>query len=363
MTEEAAASEEALRDRRPLRGSREALRDRYDLAIVDLDGTVYVGREPVPGAVDVLHRLAGGPMRVAFVTNNAARTPEQVARTLTKLGVDAGPEDVTTSAQAAAAVLRTMLPQGSTVLVVGGRGLVEALSAQGFAVVTSAADAPQAVVQGWTPELDWRMLAEGAYALATGVPWVATNTDLTVPTPRGIAPGNGSFVALLGNATGRTPDVVAGKPGVALLEQTVFRYRARRVLVVGDRLDTDIAGADAADLDSLLVLSGVSSAVDLTNAPPGSRPTYVGYDLRALLEPQPTVRHQGARYLSRDVAVSVRLPEGLAVVDPVTPAPVTPADGLDLVRTTSTAIWEASDEGRTVHRSQKLMGWLADVRP
>lgn len=172
-----------------LRASAGRLCDEYDLAVVDLDGTVYVGRDPVPGAPQVLRDLVGTGMRVAFVTNNAARTPAQVARVLDQMGIDAGPQDVVTSAQAAAAIVRTMVPTGSPVLVVGGRGIREALESQGLTPVPTVDDEPVAVVQGWTPELDWRMLAEGAFALARGLPWIATNTDLTVPTGRGIAQG------------------------------------------------------------------------------------------------------------------------------------------------------------------------------
>ena len=237
-------------------------------------------------------------MRVAFVTNNAARTPAQVARVLDQMGIDAGPEDVVTSAQAAAAIVRTMVPTGSLVLVVGGRGIQEALESEGLKPVATVDDDPVAVVQGWTPELDWRMLAEGAYALARGLPWIATNTDLTVPTGRGIAPGNGSFVALLGRVVGRSPDVVAGKPGVALLEQTARRYRATRPLVVGDRLDTDVAGAHAAGMDSLLVLTGVTSAEDLLAAGPDLRPTYVGSDLGALLTAHPGVEVHDSTFVA-----------------------------------------------------------------
>jgi glycerol-1-phosphatase len=345
-----------------LQASAGRLCDDYDLAIVDLDGTVYVGRDAVPGAPQVLGDLAETRMRVAFVTNNAARTPDQVARALHQMGVDASPDDVVTSAQAAAATLRTMVPSGSAVLVVGGRGIEAALEAEGFRPVTSAHDGPAAVVQGWTPELDWRMLAEGAYALATGVPWVATNTDLTVPTGGGIAPGNGSFVALLGRVVDRVPDVVAGKPGVALLEQTALRYRANRPLVVGDRLDTDIAGAIVAGMDSLLVLTGVTSAEDLLRAGPEARPTYVGADVGALLEAQPAVPVRDWGQGSGDALLAIQATRGTAVVD-VRPAAPVPADVLDVLRTAAAAAWSLSDSGLDLHVGAALKAVLDRAAP
>ena len=138
-------------------------------------------------------RAAG--RRLAFVTNNASRTPNQVVLHLLGVGIAAEEAEVLTSAQAGARALARLVPPGSPVLVVGGDGLTAAVVAEGLRPVGSAADGPVGVVQGWFPGLVWPVLAEGAYALATGVPWVATNVDLTLPTSRGVAPGNGSFVA------------------------------------------------------------------------------------------------------------------------------------------------------------------------
>ena len=257
----------------------------HDVALLDLDGTLYVGADAVPGAAGLLAAARSAGLRVAYVTNNASSTPRDVAGRLASLGFPAAPDDVTTSAQAAARVLADRLPTGSRVLAVGGPGLTEALAAVGLTPVGTAAEQPAAVVQGWYPDLSWRLLAEGAYALAAGLPWVATNTDLTLPTPGGTAPGNGSFVALLAGVVGRRPDAVAGKPGPDVLLQSASRTGAVRPLVVGDRLDTDIEGAHAAGLPSLLVLTGVSSRADLLAARPEHRPTFVASDLRGLLEP------------------------------------------------------------------------------
>jgi HAD superfamily hydrolase (TIGR01450 family) len=253
----------------------------HDVLLVDLDGVVYLGSEPIPGAADALNHARNAGIRLVFVTNNAARPPSEVAAQLCDLGVKAHSDDVMTSAIAAAVQLSTRHPAGSRVLVVGGAGVREALSTSGLTPVDAADDNPVAVVQGFAPDVGWRMLAEAAVAIRAGAEWVATNIDATLPSPRGPLPGNGSLVAALRTATGATPSVV-GKPQPALFASALAVSGGRRPLVVGDRLDTDIAGATAASLPSLLVLTGVSSAADLLAAPPDQRPTFIGRDLGVL---------------------------------------------------------------------------------
>lgn len=221
-------------------------------------------------------------MRLAFVTNNAARPPRVVAEHLSSLGIEASAAEVVTSAQAAARLLAEMLPAGSRVLVVGGEGLIDALAEQRLVPVAEFADQPAAVVQGFHPEIGWRLLAEGAYGIAAGLPWVASNADPTIPTPSGKAPGNGAFVEALKLTTGQAP-VVAGKPEPPMHREAVLRTGAHRPLVVGDRMDTDIEGAQRAGADSLLVLTGVTDPDEVVGAAANHRPTYVGEDLRALL--------------------------------------------------------------------------------
>ena len=262
----------------------------HDVALLDLDGVVYAGPAAVPHAVAALTAASQAGMRLAYVTNNASRVPSAVAEHLRQLGLPAEAADVVTSAQAGAGVVAALVPPGALVLTVGGQGLAAALAERGLAATTSAADDPAAVLQGYDPELAWPLLAEGAYALARGIPWVATNTDLTIPTARGIAPGNGTFVAMLATTTGRVP-VVAGKPEPPLMQESLERTGARRALVVGDRLDTDIAGGDRCGLTTLLVLTGVTDLEALLHAPVGQRPSHVGLDLRALHEPG-TVAHR-----------------------------------------------------------------------
>lgn len=264
-------------------GSPKPLTEVYDAALLDLDGVIYVGSAALPHVVEVLEVARAGGMRLAFVTNNAARTPATVAAHLTSLGIPAEPAEVATSAQAAARLVAELVPPGSAVLVVGGEGLEVALVERGLRPVSSLDDDTKAVVQGYHPTVGWVLLAEGSYAVGRGLPWVASNTDLTIPTPRGIAPGNGTLVAVIRLATGREP-VVAGKPEMSLHRESTDRVGATRPIVVGDRLDTDIEGAVRAGTDSLLVLSGVTGPAELLAAPPERRPTFVAADLRGLLE-------------------------------------------------------------------------------
>ncbi len=276
-------------------GTTEALATRYDTALVDLDGVVYVGAHAVPGAPAALAAARELGMRTAFVTNNASRTPATVAAHLTELGVEAREDSVVTSAQAAATLVAGQVPSGASVLVVGGDGLDAALRERGLRPVRSADDDPAAVVQGYGPDVGWALLAEGTFAVRRGLPWIASNMDSTVPTPRGLAPGNGALVDVIRGTTGRDP-VVAGKPEPPLHHEAVRRTGARRALVVGDRLDTDIEGAQRVDADSLLVLTGVATAAELVGAAPHQRPTFLAADLDAgLLHPHPAVTETGTR--------------------------------------------------------------------
>jgi glycerol-1-phosphatase len=263
-----------------------ALVDGYDLVILDLDGVVYVGPEPVPGAVDAVNRLHELGKPLVYATNNAARRPDEVAGHLVSLGIPATADEVQTSSQAAAALLAERLPAGSRVLVVGTDGLAAEVAAAGLAPVSGADDGPVAVVQGYGPQVGWPQLAEACLAVRAGALWVATNADRTLPSPRGPLPGNGSLVAALATALDRRPDEVVGKPAPALFQRAAQRAGAARPLVVGDRLDTDIEGARRAGMDSMLVLTGVSTAEDLRAAPAQRRPTYVGKDLSALFDSQ-----------------------------------------------------------------------------
>jgi HAD superfamily hydrolase (TIGR01450 family) len=273
----------------PLSGSPVALADRFDVALLDLDGVVYRGRLPVPYAAAAIAAAGERGMRSAYVTNNALRPPEAVAERLTRLGVPARPDEIVTSAQAAARLLVDRLGVGATVLVAGGEGLRRAVAAMGLEPVASADPTPAAVVVGYDPEITYSRLAEAALALRAGAWWVASNTDLTVPTERGLLPGNGAAVAFLSAVTGRNPEV-AGKPELAMHTESVRRSAARRPVIVGDRLDTDIEAGFRSRTSTLLVLTGVTSLDDVLAAPVRHRPTYLAADLRGLLRPHPAAR-------------------------------------------------------------------------
>ncbi|MGF2946883.1 HAD hydrolase-like protein [Mycobacterium sp. Lab-001] len=250
----------------------------YDCLLIDLDGTAFRGRSPTEGAVQA---LAAVRSRTFFVTNNASRSAAEVAAHLGDLGFAAASGDVATSAQSAARLVADQLPPGSPVLIVGTDALADEVAAVGLRPVRRYDDHPVAVVQGLSLTVGWPHLAEAAQAIRAGALWVAANLDPTLPTERGLLPGNGSMVAALRAATGADPQV-AGKPAPRLLTDAVARGEFRAPLVVGDRLDTDIEGANAARLPSLMVLSGVSTARDAVFADAVHRPTYLGHDLRSL---------------------------------------------------------------------------------
>lgn len=275
-----------------LRAADRPLRETYDLAMLDLDGVVYVGGAAVDGAPEELARARKAGMRLAFITNNASRTPATVADHLVRLGIDAAPDDVVTSAQAAARVLRTRLGAGARVLMLGAEGLRQALEAEDLVPVGVEDDA-DALVTGYGPDVLWRDIMRAAVRVRDGLWWVASNTDLSIPTPYGEAPGHGVLVEALSRFSGVTP-VVAGKPERPLLDETIRRVGGRRPLMIGDRLDTDIEGATNTGVPSLLVLTGVSGLRDLLTAPSAQRPTYIATDLRGLAAPHPTPDWDGA---------------------------------------------------------------------
>ncbi|WP_223206188.1 HAD-IIA family hydrolase [Streptomyces xanthii] len=292
MSQSASGAAEGVFRGRPA-GSARALSEAYDTALLDLDGVVYAGGQAIAHAVESLAVARSGGMALAYVTNNALRTPGAVAEHLTELGIPTGADDVITSAQAVARLISEQVPAGSRILVIGGEGLRVALRERGLVPVDSADEDPAAVVQGYGgPELAWGRFAEACYAIARGVPWYASNTDLTIPSARGIAPGNGAAVEVVRIATGAEPQV-AGKPLPPMHRETILRTGARTPLVVGDRLDTDIEGAFNGGVDSLLVLTGVTDGAGLLAAPPRHRPTYVDVDLRGMLTGQPEVVASG----------------------------------------------------------------------
>jgi glycerol 3-phosphatase-2 len=261
-----------------------AVRDGYDAVLFDVDGTLVSGHEPIGGAPETVAALRGDGLRIRFVTNNASRSAGQVADLLRRARFDAVPEEVGTSGRVAASLLAAQLPHGAPVLVVGADALRQEVCDVGLHPVGTAADGPVAVVQGFSAEVGWRELAEACIAIRGGAWWVACNGDVTVPSPRGLLPGNGALVAAVTAATNVGP-IIAGKPHPALLQHAAAGVGRDRSLVVGDRLDTDVVAARKGGFDALLVLSGVTSAAQVLAAPPSARPRYLADDVTALKHP------------------------------------------------------------------------------
>ncbi|MEV5410507.1 HAD-IIA family hydrolase [Thermopolyspora sp. NPDC052614] len=319
-----------------------ALVDFYDALLLDLDGVVYLGRRAVAKAPESLTKAAELGVRLAYVTNNASRTPGAIAEHLASLDVPAAPEDVVTSAQAAARLIAERVPPGSPVLVVGGMGLRQALRAHGLRPVSTAADAPVAVVQGIAPDLSYGLLSEGVLAVRRGAWFVAANGDTTMPTGRGELPGNGSMSRVIATAAGVEP-VVAGKPEPPLHRESILRTGARRPLIVGDRLDTDIAGANRAGADSLLVLTGVTTPLDVLTAIPPHRPTHLAADLEALHRPRPVVAPGTTGWTCG--GWTARWNDGRLSLDRPNPVRDPAADPVDGLRAACAATWAAVGDG------------------
>lgn len=271
-----------------LKATERALSAEYDLAMLDLDGVVYIGGHAVPGAAESIAAARDHGMKVAFVTNNAARPPAAVAEHLRELEIGAEAQDVVNSAQAAAGVLCERYGAGARVAMLGAVGLSEALWDAGLVPVPVDDQEAVAVVTGYGPDVVWRDVMRVASRIRAGLPWVASNTDASLPTPYGVAPGHGVMVDMIARFAHVRP-TVAGKPEPPLLTETIRRVGGERPLMVGDRLDTDIAGGTAIGVDTLLVMTGVTDLEALAHATPDLRPTYIAADLGGLLEPQPRV--------------------------------------------------------------------------
>lgn len=266
----------------------ESLAGRYRGFVCDLDGVVYAGPSAIDHAVDALESIRTGGGHIVYATNNASRPPSAVASHLRELGLGVRDDDVVNSSMAGAHVLAASVSSGARVLAIGGEGVSLALEDAGFDVVGPADDwqGCAAVLQGYGPDVRASDLAATAYAISRGATWVATNTDLTLPTAEGIAPGNGSLVGAVRNAVDGDP-MVAGKPEPVMYEMAARRMSldASEVIAIGDRLETDIEGANRGGFDSVLVLTGVHGLTDAASAGPERRPTFVLKDLRGLSQP------------------------------------------------------------------------------
>jgi glycerol 3-phosphatase-2 len=272
-------------------GDRRPLLERYDAVVFDLDGVLHRGDEPIASAPDVLAEARVRGVPVAFLTNNSARTPAQVAARMSGLGLPATADRVVTSALATAAMLERDGGAGTTAFVIGERGIRDALSAIGVRVVGGEPGAADLVVVGWDRSVDYAALRTASLLVQRGARLVATNADGSFPAADGLWPGAGAILAAITTTTGAIPTIV-GKPGAPMFDAAAALTGARRPLMVGDRIDTDIVGAARVGWDSLLVLSGATRAYDLPTAP--ALPTYLAADVGALVEPRTPARPRAA---------------------------------------------------------------------
>lgn len=286
------------------------LAERYEAFLLDLDGVVYRGEQAVVGAAKTVEVLGERGRRVVFLTNNSSRLPEQVAEKLAGLGIPAAAEDVVVSSQAAATLIAREVGEGASAFVVGERGVVGALEAAGIEVVRGSPERVDVVVIGWDREADYAKLRDAAVLVRRGARLIATNTDASYPAPNGeLWPGAGALVAAVETATGQRA-MVAGKPEAPLFEAALERAGTASALVVGDRLETDLAGASAAGVDGAAVFSGAAGPASLVEH--DVSPVAAMADLRGLLEPRPVVRVRPAEGADDEEAVrSLRSEAGL----------------------------------------------------
>lgn len=304
----------------------------FDAVLADLDGVIYEGGKAIAHAVESINRLLGGGIKVGYVTNNSSRKPETIAEQISGFGIQVSPDDVVSSGQTGVELLSTLVPAGAKVLVVGGEGLRTYTQAGGFVLVNDSTDLPDAVIQGFSPDVGWKQLSEAAYSIQNGAKWVATNQDWTIPQERGIAPGNGTLVSAVHTAVGQLP-LVAGKPEVAIFETAKRRFGLQKPLFVGDRLDTDVLGANRSGMASALVLTGICTPKDLLAAKKEERPLYILEDLQGLFEEyvQPKQTKYGFKLRDAEVALldrKVRVIHG---------AP----RSIDVLRCAAAVIWNA----------------------
>lgn len=266
----------------------QTLAERYDAGLFDLDGVCYLGNEAIEHAPEEVARAVASGLRHVYVTNNASRTTDDVARHLASLGFPAVAADVVTSAQVGADIAAKRCGEEAKILVIGGAGLIGAVEERGLKIVRSADDGPDAVLQGFFQDVTWHDLSEAALAIRAGALYIATNLDLVIPRERGLMVGNGALVGAVSLSTGVKP-ISGGKPEPEIFLAAARGLDSRKPLAIGDNLDTDIKGAVSAGIDCLHVLTGLASARNICLAPPEVRPTFLCDDMRGLNEPYPEV--------------------------------------------------------------------------
>ncbi|MDQ3702319.1 MAG: HAD-IIA family hydrolase [Chloroflexota bacterium] len=248
--------------------------------LLDLDGVVYTGNRPLPGAAAFFDYLGQTGRRCQCITNNSTLSAEQYAVKLGGMGIGVGPEGVLTSSEATAVALQGTLAPGARVMAIGEEGLLRALLGHGFRLVDRD---PDVVVCGLDRRLTYDRLQRACRAIRGGAPLIATNPDLSLPTEEGFLPGNGATLAYLQAATGVSP-LVIGKPEATMLDVAMQRIGATHAetAIVGDGLLTDILAGQRAGVTTILVLTGVAQRADLATSP--IQPDYVFADLAELQE-------------------------------------------------------------------------------
>lgn len=278
-----------------LKATEEPIEQAYGLALLDLDGVVYRGKNPVDYASESITKAQQHGMTIEYTTNNSSRYQQTVVDQLRGFGLKVEPWQIITSSVVAARMVARAVPKDAKVFMVGAGHLREELEKQGLNVVERVEDDPAAVVQGWYPEVTWNELANAAFAVERGARYFVTNRDLTIPRELGIAPGCGSMVQAVINATGVEPVASAGKPEAAMYDEArllashdgTTLVPKNHCLAIGDRLDTDIEAGNRGGYDSLVVLTGVADPKQLMLAVPHLRPTFISRDLRELHEAMP----------------------------------------------------------------------------
>ncbi len=232
--------------------------------ILDMDGVLWEGETPLPGMPEFLAFLRSQAIRFILATNNASLTPESYVQKLARMGAEVRREEIITSATATAEYLQSIARPGQTVFVIGEEGLLRAVEESGLRVAGPDELRADYVACGMDRALSWQKLATATINLRAGARFIGTNPDLTFPTERGIAHGNGAILAALTAASGVKPMII-GKPFPSLF-QTAFNkigVPKTRLAALGDRLETDILGAQRAGIKSILILTGVSSRKEL----------------------------------------------------------------------------------------------------
>ncbi|KFI47735.1 HAD-IIA family hydrolase [Bifidobacterium biavatii] len=329
-----------------LKSTDRPIAETYRLALLDLDGVVYRGKNPVEHAAESIRSAGKLGMAIEYTTNNSSRFQRVVADQLRGFDLDVEPHQVITSSVVAARMVARHVPAGSKVLVLGAEHLREEVASQGLTLADGPEDDPVAVIQGWYPQMTWQEMANVSFAVERGAMYLVTNRDLTIPRELGIAPGCGSMIQAVINATGVEPVASAGKPESAMYDEARLLAAGdgeepvakELCLAIGDRLDTDIEAGTRGGYDALAVLTGVTNPRELMLAPAHLRPTYIVKDLRGLLEAQPAAtRDNGRTWTCGDTAATLDETAGTLTVSDAT--------DINALRAACNAMWSYADRG------------------